>query len=94
MEPTKATEEKEIVYDIERMALLGEVKKANNGPEIIFDNDGHMIINNRKYQRDMKRAWRAVQEGKKSVHFYTKAGKKTNKKTKKAERQNRRKGRK
>lgn len=86
-------EEKKTVYEIEKIADLVDARKEGD-TNIVFSNDGKMVVRNRAYERNMKRIWRATQEGQKSIHFYTKKKNKTNRKTKKQERQNRKKGRK
>lgn len=71
-----------------------ENPKQNVGKgKLTFDNKGNIVSENRAYNRDYKRVWRAVTEGKKSIRFYTKKKNKTSKATKKAERQNKKKGR-
>ncbi len=82
--------------NIEKMSDL----KKNDGSEgsIIFDNEGNMVVNNRKYRRNFKQLWRAVQERRDSIHFYTKntnrrLGKNACRKRNKLERQNRKQGR-
>lgn len=84
------------VQEIEKMSDL----KKNDGSEgaIIFDNSGNMVVNNRKYRRNFKQLWRAVQEGRESIHFYTKntnrrLGKTACRRRNKIERQNRKLGR-
>lgn len=72
---------------------LADLKAKTSQDEIVFDNEGNMHANNRSYRRDMKHLWRAVTEGQKSLHFYTKPKQKTTRKSKKAERQNKKKGR-
>jgi frataxin-like iron-binding protein CyaY len=101
MEPEKSDKiekPKETVYEIEKMAELKEKRAAEGTTEITFDNAGNMVVNDRARRRNLKQLWRAVREGKRSIHYYTQPSgmdkPKTNKKTKKAERQNRRKGRK
>lgn len=85
-------EPKETVYEIEKLA---DLKKARGEAteDIVFDNHGNMVHNNRAFRRNLKRLWRAVDEGRKSIHWYTKKHNQTNRKTKKQERQNRKKGR-
>ena len=88
--------EKETVYDIEKMAELKEARETATD-QITFDNDGNMVYNNRAFNRNNKRLWRAVMEGHKSIHHFTKKSgierPKTNRASKKRERQNRKKGR-
>jgi len=90
------TTEKETVYDIEKMADLKEARAASN-EQITFDNSGNIVYNNRAFNRNSKRLWRAVTENRRSIHHYTKPSgiekPKTNRATKKRERQNRRAGR-
>ncbi len=83
------SEDKIREYEIERMA---DLKKAANG-DLSFDNNGNIIVNNRQYRRNLKRLWRAVTEGRKTIHWYTRRHNKTTKASKKRERQNRRNGR-
>lgn len=88
MEPSK-----DRVYEIEKMAELKQSK--NDGvQELSFDNSGNIVVNNRKYRRNFKRLWRAVVEGRKSIHWYTRKHNKAVKARRKLERQNRKKGRK
>lgn len=88
---------KETVYEVEKMADLLAAKQESR-EEITFDNSGNMVWHNRAFERNNKRLWRAVTEGHKSIHYYTKPSgierPKTNKASKKRERQNRRAGRK
>lgn len=92
--PTENTAE--TTYEIEKMADLKQLKDESR-QEITFDNEGNMVYHNRAFERNRKRLWRAVMEGKSSIHHYTKpSGKdkpKTSRRTKKIERQNRKKGR-
>lgn len=66
--------------------------------EIVFDNKGHTVVNNRAYRRQFKELWRAVREDKDTTHYYTKQtrrklGKKFCRRDNKMERQNRKSGR-
>ena len=83
------SEEKTREYEIEKMS---DLKAAANG-ELSFDNDGNIIVNNRQYRRNLKRLWRAVTEGKRSIRWYTHKHRTNGKASRKRERQNRRKGR-
>lgn len=89
MEPAK---DKTREFEIEKMADIRAAQQQVT-EEITFDNQGNMVAKNRAYRRNLKRLWRAVQEERRSIHYYTKARNKTNRRTKKLERQNRRKGR-
>lgn len=86
----------EVKYDIEKMAEAKAVREQTQG-DITFDNAGNIVYNNRAFNRNAKRLWRAVMERHDSCHFYTQpSGRekpKTNRATKKRERQNRRLGR-
>ena len=83
------SEEKLREYEIEKMS---DLKKAANG-ELSFDNNGNIIVNNRQYRRNLKRLWRAVTEGRRTIHWYTRKHNTAVKARRKRERQNRRKGR-
>lgn len=87
---------KETIYEIEKMADIKAAREEAR-EEITFDNSGNMVFHNRAFERNHKRLWRAVTEGRQSIRFYTQQSgmekPKTNKKSKKRERQNRRIGR-
>ena len=88
---------KDKFQEIEKMSDLK--KNVASGGEIIFDNKGNTVVNNRQHRRDFKQLWRAIQENRDTCHFYTKntnkrQGKAACRKRNKLERQNRRKGRK
>lgn len=80
-------------------ATKAEVAKNDgSGGAIVFDNHGNMVVNNRKYRRNFKQLWRAVQERRRTIHFYTKRtrrmlSKATTRKQHKTARQNHKTGR-
>lgn len=86
----------EVKYDIEKLAEAKAVREQTQG-DITFDNAGNIVYNNRAFNRNAKRLWRAVIEGRGSCRFYTQpSGRekpKANRAVKKRERQNRRLGR-
>lgn len=95
MEPKKEETPKETVYEIEKMADLKQAREGTTN--ISFDNAGNLVVDNRARRRNLKQQWRAVREGRKSIHYYTQQSgiekPKTSRASRKFERQNRKKGR-
>ncbi len=84
------------IQDIKDAETVAEATSqlTTDRSEIVFTNDGKMVANNRAYRRTFKGVWRASDEKRKSLHFYTKSQRVKSKKDKKKERQNRKNGRK
>lgn len=83
-EDDKSSEEQ---GEVAGVTALKEVMRRTQvkDSEMVFGNDGKIHSNNREYRRNMTMAWRAIQEGQHSKHFYTK------KKSSKRKQKNRRK---